>query len=209
MTPGSTGWSPHRRLLLRSATISLILAIPFLILRPDHYENGVERPSLSLPGLFPSTWDTSSSCPDPYHDDLLPIDRELHSGSQTCYPASSATPAFDVEICASGRTCNAFSVRIRRTDQQECRRMEEMPVPASTEERQDWLRKERGPDSFMLRTSGAQRWGSEISVYEGNCTYRFDVSLNNGGSVWIELVWEYTVRLSIQYPSVDRPFRPS
>jgi hypothetical protein len=116
MTPGSTGWSPHRRLLLRSATISLILAIPFLILRPDHYENGVKRPSLSLPGLFPSTWDTSSSCPDPYHDDLLPIDRELHSGSQTCYPASSATPAFDVEICASGRTCNAFSVRIRRTD---------------------------------------------------------------------------------------------
>jgi len=38
-------------------------------------------------------------------------------------------------------------------------------------------------------------WGSEISVYEGNCTYRFDVSLNNGGPVWIELIWEYTVRL--------------
>jgi hypothetical protein len=67
----------------------------------------------------------------------------------------------------------------------------------STEARATWLKEMQGPDSFVLRTTGAQRWLAEDSVYEGQCTYRFDVSLSTGGAFWLELWHMYTVSRAV------------
>ncbi|KAJ9100474.1 hypothetical protein QFC21_003513 [Naganishia friedmannii] len=54
-----------------------------------------------------------------------------------------------------------------------------------------YIKDELGPDTFMLRVSGGQRWTSEFPRYLGNCSWRFDVSLSNAGDIWLELWHSY------------------
>jgi len=115
---------------------------------------------------------------------------------RNCFVAHSADPSFQIEICPVPTTCNSFSVIVQRTDTAECDRLQSLKVLATDPGTEQWLREEKGPDSFLLRTNGAQRWVSELSLYEGECRHRFDVTLANGGPIWLELFWLYTVSLS-------------
>jgi hypothetical protein len=133
-------------------------------------------------------------CPDPFLP-TLPVNGQLGDVRTTCQPVSSSDSKFHVEICPVNLACNSFSVRIS-----ECDRLESMEPP--TNEGADttgWMKYQQGPDSFMLRTSGAQRWVDESSVYEGSCSSRFDVSLSNGGAVWLELWFRFTVSRSVTF----------
>ena len=47
----------------------------------------------------------------------------------------------------------------------------------------------------MLRTDGAERIGSELSIHESNCSYRFDVQLKNPGQLCVEAWLTYEVRI--------------
>lgn len=157
-----------------------------------------DKPSNAYPSsLFDharSYFGSYVSCPDP-NNPVLPVDLEIdqYSTQFDCRLAPSNNTDFTIELCKVVNACNKFSVRIQRTNITECERMEALEVPASTPERLEVLRYARGPDSFLLRTNGAQRHGSEVSQYEGECSYRFDVTLSNGGPVWLELWWRYTV----------------
>ncbi|WVR09701.1 hypothetical protein IAU60_006777 [Kwoniella sp. DSM 27419] len=134
----------------------------------------------------------SVTCPTPDRPHV-PVDKPIASSYvQSCTAVPSLDPAFRVEVCPVKTTCNSFSVRITRTDPVECARLEGMEAPVDDEKLAAWLYDSKGPDSFFLRTDGAQRWVSEMSVYEGACTSRFDVTLSNGGPVWLELWWSYT-----------------
>ena len=133
-----------------------------------------------------------SLCPDSSQP-IVPVD-QIIGAKQTCVSIETANLDFIVDVCPVSAVCNSFSVRIRRTNQAECERLEGLEIPVQNETRAEWLRWSKGPDSFLLRTTGAQRWASENSAYEGSCTSRFDISLSNGGQVWLELWWMYTVR---------------
>lgn len=132
-------------------------------------------------------------CPDASRPQA-PVNQVIADRSGTCISALSADPSFLIEICPVGTTCNSFSVLVQRTNTAECDRLQSLKIPASDSSKEQWLRQEKGPDSFLLRTNGAQRWVSELSVYEGQCRSRFDVTLANGGPIWLELFWLYTVR---------------
>ena len=133
-----------------------------------------------------------SLCPDPSQP-IVPVDQPI-SAKQTCVTMETTNTDFIVDVCPVLAVCNSFSVRIRRTNQAECERLERLEIPIQDTTRAEWLRSDKGPDSFLLRTTGAQRWASENSAYEGSCTSRFDISLSNGGQVWLELWHMYTVR---------------
>jgi hypothetical protein len=131
------------------------------------------------------------------------VDQAIEQRSRACFPISSADARFRIEICPVVATCNSFSVIIQRTDSDECERLQQIEPPVSSPESKQWLRERKGPDSYFLRTNGAQRWVSELSVYEGECRSRFDVTLTNGGPVWLELFWLYTVgALSVSSASI-------
>lgn len=143
---------------------------------------------------------SAGACPSPFRP-ILPVDRPLSHHKQTCRPVQSAflsqpgaddADAFNVEICAAAAACNEFTVRITRASAERCAAVESAELPSEDDEVRAWFRS-MGPDSFMLRTSGAQRWQSVRHRYEGKCTYSFDVSLSNGGDAWLEVWWGYTV----------------
>lgn len=150
------------------------------------------RPSSSSKPAASSS--TKAQCPNPLFS-VGQVDRPLDPATQTCTPVQSASTDFDVEVCRSSAApaCNQFSVRITRVDGAACAAAEQAGPRVKSVGLDDVLRAQ-GPDSFLLRTNGAQRWVSEKAVYEGDCTYRFDISLNNGGAVWLELWWNYGVR---------------
>lgn len=139
------------------------------------------------------------SCPDASRPQP-PVDQVITDPSRSCFPVRSADPSFRIDICPVATTCNSFSVLVQRTETSECDRLLALDPPASSSSIKQWLRQEKGPDSFLLRTNGAQRWVSELSVYEGECRSRFDVTLANGGPIWLELFWLYTVSSLIPDP---------
>ena len=144
-------------------------------------------------------------CPDPSHP-ILPVDQTISGRHEACVSVQTAIQDFTVEVCPVSAVCNSFSVKIHRVNQTECERLEALDIPIQNGTRAEWLRWQSGPDSFLLRTSGAQRWASENSVYEGACNSRFDVSLSNGGQVWLELWWIYTVS-RLTFGSVSDPMK--
>lgn len=199
LTSMSAVWSGLTR-RSRRPTVMLLCGISgVILLLATHAWTTVDQANR----IFPSSvldhartyFGSHVDCPDP-NNPVLPVDTEIdqYSTSLDCRFAPTSNTNFTIEVCKAIGACNKFSVRIARTNIKECERMEALEVPASTPERVESLRYDRGPDSFLIRTNGAQRHASEVSRYEGECTYRFDVTLSNGGPVWLELWWRYTVR---------------
>jgi hypothetical protein len=146
--------------------------------------------------------------PKPIHDYLSPPHKShcpsvhdsgrppLHHSTQTCHSVPSKISAFKLEVCYTEGTCNQFTARISRTSQKECRDAENTPDPSEDPALSRWMRKERGPDAFYLRTDGAERYASIYNMYEGQCTYSFDVRLKNPGDTYLQIWWTYEVSLS-------------
>ncbi|OCF31587.1 hypothetical protein I316_06786 [Kwoniella heveanensis BCC8398] len=188
--PPSSTWTFGRKRRIYCQVLALVLLgvwIHFEWPRSEHV------PSSSSMGIHEKTSYLlgRSVCPSPARPHF-PVDQPIGGYAQKCSKAPTVNPDFEVEICPVKTTCNSFSVRIRRTKSAECERLEGLDVPVDDEDLGKFLKEHRGPDSFFLRTSGAQRWVSELSDYEGDCSYRFDVTLSNGGPVWLELYWFYT-----------------
>ena len=144
-----------------------------------------------LGSQWPTTTATGISCPSPYDVALPHIDHT----QQHCVSVPSAILAFELEFCQAPDACNAFTFRVRRADIEECRRAEAGQDPSQDKALSDWIRAQRGPDGFMLRADGAERIGSELSIHESNCSYRFDVHLKNPGQLYVEAWLTYEVRI--------------
>ena len=137
---------------------------------------------------------TRQTCPSPTTRDRFAYRHPRRL--TTCQAVPTNLTQFSSEICYDPNRCNTFTVRFRRTDATACEAMESAPVQISTDSSfEQFVRRERGPDSFLIRTDGAERWASEWSVYEGDCTYSFDVQLSNGGQFYLESWWSYQVSL--------------
>lgn len=86
-----------------------------------------------------------------------------------------------------------------RKDKAVCRAMESNVNEISADpEIMDWVGDAAGPDAFLLRASGGRRWAAEVGVFDGDCEYRFDVAVSNGGSVWLEIWHAYTVSTALE-----------
>jgi len=70
------------------------------------------------------------------------------------------------------------------------------PDPSEDPALTKWMREQRGPDAFYMRTDGAERYASVYSTYEGQCTYSFNIRLKNPGNVYVSIWWTYEVCLS-------------
>jgi energy-converting hydrogenase Eha subunit F len=150
--------------------------------------------------------------PKPIHDYLSPPQQPscpsvhdrgrppLSHKTQTCHSVPSKIPAFNLEVCYTQGTCNQFTTRITRTSAKECREAERTPDPFVDPALSTWMRKERGPDAFYLRTDGAERYASVYDTYEGQCTYSFDVRLKNPGKSYLQIWWTYEVCLPYLFP---------
>jgi hypothetical protein len=136
-----------------------------------------------------------SSCPSVYNTGRPPTDRSAFK----CHTVPSKIPLFELEVCYAEGTCNQFTLRIKRTSAEACREQEATPDPSEDPVLTKWMREQRGPDGFYLKTDGAERYASVYPTYEGQCTYSFDVRLKNPGDVYVSIWWEYEVCLSISW----------
>jgi hypothetical protein len=112
-----------------------------------------------------------------------------------CVSMSSTISAFQLELCQAPDACNVFTFQVRWVDIEECRRAEAGQDPSQEKVLSDWIRTHSGPDGLMLRTDGTERIGSELSIHESNCSYRFDVQLKNPGQLCIKAWLTYEVRI--------------
>jgi hypothetical protein len=130
-----------------------------------------------------------SPCPSVYDSGRPPLDRS----AQICHRVPSKIPLFELEVCYIEGTCNQFTVRIRRTSAKECREAENTPDTSKDPALSRWMREQRGPDAFYLRTDGAERYAKVYNTYEGQCTYSYDVRLKNPGDTYLQIWWTYEV----------------
>lgn len=130
-----------------------------------------------------------SACPSIYNIGRPPLDRS----AQRCYPVQAKIPLFELEICYTEGACNQFTMRISRTSAKECSEQEQTPDPSDDPALTKWVREQRGPDAFYIKTDGAERYASEFATYEGQCTYSFDVRLKNPGDIYVSIWWTYEV----------------
>jgi hypothetical protein len=129
------------------------------------------------------------ACPSVYDTGRPPLDRTAHK----CHPVPSKVPLFELEVCYTEGTCNQFTLRVSRTSAKECSEQEQTPDPSEDPELTRWMREQRGPDAFYMKTDGAERYASEYATYEGQCTYSFDVRLKNPGDTYVSIWRTYEV----------------
>lgn len=139
-------------------------------------------------------------CPDPSRWLRLPVDKPLDDVDlwySDRRQLVSLDHRFNITLSrAIHQPCNVFAVDIRRNDEEACRQAESRSAMSLDQDVLRYIKDELGPDTFMLRISGGQRWTSEMPQYLGGCHWRFDVSLSNGGDTWLELWHSYTVSSS-------------
>lgn len=143
------------------------------------------RDAARIPPLF-----ADLNIPMPFRDACPWPDRPpppVFRNARRCEEIPSALDDFRVELCRSPRACDAFTLRISRTDPVACEAAlrSNLQDPSEEEPWAAWMRDERGPDGFFLRVDGVQRLGTEHAVHEGACSYRFDIALQNAGRVYL------------------------
>lgn len=194
-----------RRITIFILVLACVLLVTQLTLPPEHtfdWKNatsGLHFKSQITSFIFPPQADCPTTNSEP-----LPIDHYR----QICKTVPSALPDFSLQVCYENAVCNAFTLRIRRTSEAQCKEEEDGPDPSANATLSDWIRRERGPDAFLVRTDGAERIGTTWSTYEGECAYRFDIRLRNPGSVYLQAWQTFEVRLVIFVPPpifVDTP----
>ncbi|KAG8976795.1 hypothetical protein FRC05_003145 [Tulasnella sp. 425] len=97
-----------------------------------------------------------------------------------------------MELCYSSHSCNEFTFRIKRTNSTACMESEGAPNPSLDPELSKWIKENRGPDAFLVRTDGAERFATVSDSYEGNCSYAFDIRLKNPGIVYLQAWWTFS-----------------
>ena len=191
----STPWRPMA-LLLPSTRASLLSFLALvLIISTFSLHRSTTSSSLSF-NSFSSSSSSSSRCPSVYDRGRPPVYHSAH----TCHPVPSKIPSFELQVCYTEDVCNQFSLRIKRTSAKECREQENTPDPSEDRALTKWMRKQRGPDGFYMKTDGPERYASVYPTYEGSCTYSFDVRLKNPGDTYVSIWWTFQVGLSYLGP---------
>lgn len=169
---------------------SFVFAIVLIVLTVLLLDSLRSSPALYAPLDYFSPH--SAACPS-VHDKGRP---PLVHRTQTCYPVPSNHHSFALEICYTPDTCNQFTAHIARTSHRECQDAENAPDPSKDKALTRWMRNERGPDAFYLRTDGAERYASVYPTYKGKCSYSFDVRLKNPGDTYLQIWWTEEVHSS-------------
>ncbi|TRM65032.1 hypothetical protein BD626DRAFT_490686 [Schizophyllum amplum] len=161
------------RLYLLNAVFAGVALVFLLHPRSADFSRDFLR--LSSPPITPAV------CPSPH---LLERDIIAHD-RQSCQALDSVLPDFDAELCRDLEAPSAFTFRVWRRDEAACAAAEDGSEPSEDPSLSEWIRRNRGPDSFILTTDGAERIDTQWSTYEGNCSYRFDVELHNVGDIYV------------------------
>ncbi|KAE9411328.1 hypothetical protein BT96DRAFT_911943 [Gymnopus androsaceus JB14] len=173
--------------MLRSTRwIVCLFTILIITLTLFHSSESFHQPALEYYNYYLSSAPSfPQSCPSVYDIGRPPLDHE----EQKCTQLQSRIPEFDAEICIAPGTCNEFTIHIWRVDQTECYNSEAVPDPSFIPEISQWMRTQRGPDSFYVRTDGAERYSNVLGKYEGNCSYVYDIRVKNPGDILLQTWW--------------------
>lgn len=204
---GTPSNSRRRKIELRTVVFGLIATfLVLLLVLGDRSTSWTTRQFEKLSSHHTSTHSAPSDSPrcPTSASPVYPVDRPLHTGQQNCHDVPSSDTAFRLEVCWAPYTCHEFSVRIHRLDQEACAAYERLAHQRSHDPALVKMLQGSGPDLFMIRTNGAQRYASVDSIYEGNCTYRFNVSLSSAGPVWLDIWLVYEASRTSTY---DRDVR--
>ncbi|KAJ7583977.1 hypothetical protein C8J56DRAFT_196072 [Mycena floridula] len=168
---------PPQRLAALAAFVAILLISTFVLFRSSFHEPAAEYYHYYLAGR--------RTCPS-VHDIGRPL---LDHSDQKCTSLPSRLDQFEAQICIAPRTCNQFTLRIRRVDQAECLAAESLADPSFLPDLSHWMRTQRGPDSFYVRTDGAERYATVYGTYEGSCSYTYDLRLKNPGEILLQTWW--------------------
>lgn len=164
--PSNLSW-PHYTLLLLALFLLAHLELPHSIIQL----------------LQPST----PSCPLPWES---PPPLEPQTFSNQCVELNSNHSEFTISLCADRNLCNVgsiFIISLNRTSWSN-------DYPVDPDSNQDeWVKRTKGPNTFLVLFDGAVREGGERAVYEGGGKWRFDYNLGNGGSWELRILWLYRV----------------
>lgn len=187
----------HRSIFVFILSIALFFLFSLALL-PRQYHN------------IASIQSGMTRCPNPFEAQDLPVDEaisDVDTWLSEHRQLESQDPGFRITLSRPiNRPCNVFAIDISRHNNQEdyCKSMETRSNMSHHPDVLRYIKDELGPDTFMLRISGGQRWTSEFPTYLGNCSWRFNVSLSNGGDIWLELWHSYTVSHFCQGVLVER-----
>ena len=126
-----------------------------------------------------------------------------------CIPVPSNSTNFDIELCYSTALCNQGWVNVAYhpstptplhssyNDTRTCAQLESLhPAPKDPIE-EAYIKNQLGPHTIYVIFDGAIRQAHEKPVgyqMNGECRYRYNFDLNNGGDWWMRVVLVYDVR---------------
>ncbi|KAJ3230049.1 hypothetical protein HDU81_004810 [Chytriomyces hyalinus] len=107
--------------------------------------------------------------------------------SRNCRIVAAKVGGFEISVCESMRECGQGYFLIRRLDKAHCAKA--MARSISWDYEFDaWMKREIGPDAFVVTFSGPQRAAPSDWRHMGNCVYKHPYRLTNTGNYTVSIV---------------------
>ncbi|TPX78526.1 hypothetical protein CcCBS67573_g00230 [Chytriomyces confervae] len=107
--------------------------------------------------------------------------------SRNCRVVAAKVGGFEIKLCESMRECGQGYFLIKRLDKAHCDKA--MARSISWDYEFDaWMKKEIGPDAFVITFSGPQRAAPSDWRHLGNCVYKHPYRLTNTGNYTVSIV---------------------
>ncbi|KAI8841062.1 hypothetical protein BJ741DRAFT_705860 [Chytriomyces cf. hyalinus JEL632] len=107
--------------------------------------------------------------------------------SRNCRVVVAEVGGFEVTLCESMRECGQGYFLLKRLDKAQCDKA--MARSISWDYEFDaWMKKEIGPDAFVITFSGPQRAAPSDWRHMGNCIYKHPFRLTNTGNYTVSIV---------------------
>ncbi|KAJ3235465.1 hypothetical protein HDU78_005216 [Chytriomyces hyalinus] len=107
--------------------------------------------------------------------------------SRNCRIVAAEVGGFEITLCESMRECGQGYFLLKRLDKAQCDKA--MARSISWDYEFDaWMKKEIGPDAFVITFSGPQRAAPSDWRHMGNCVYKHPFRLTNTGNYTVSIV---------------------
>ncbi|KAJ3225567.1 hypothetical protein HDU81_007785 [Chytriomyces hyalinus] len=107
--------------------------------------------------------------------------------SLNCRVISPQVKGFEIKLCESMRECGQGYFLLKRLDKAQCTNAMARRISWDYEF-EVWMKKEIGPDAFVISFSGPQRAAPSDWRHLGNCNYKHPFRLTNTGNYTVSII---------------------
>ncbi|TPX75015.1 hypothetical protein CcCBS67573_g03737 [Chytriomyces confervae] len=107
--------------------------------------------------------------------------------SLNCRVISPQVNGFEIKLCESMRECGQGYFLLKRLDKAQCTKAMTRSISWDYEF-EAWMKKEIGPDAFVITFSGPQRAAPSDWRHLGNCNYKHPFRLTNTGNYTVSII---------------------